>query len=316
MRVPLPAAMITMSSAMSVFQIPKFRVFIITVLCSVLTLGAGCSMLRIGYSQAPELAFWWLDGYADFNSEQTPRVREALTQWFAWHRRTQLPDYAAQFARAQTEVLADTSAERVCAWQALVTQRAYSAFDRAVPAAADLMLTISAPQIQHIERRYAKVNAEFRDDYLQPSPAKRAAAAFKRTIDRAEMLYGTLDESQRARISGSLARSPFDPEVWLAERSLRQQEALQMLRQFSGGAAASREPAQAALRAYAQRMELSPREEYRRYVQRLAEFNCAVGADLHNNTNAAQRRNAAQKLAGWEADLRALASGADAGTSN
>ena len=31
----------------------------------------GCSALRFGYNQAPELAFWWLDGYADFDEVQS-----------------------------------------------------------------------------------------------------------------------------------------------------------------------------------------------------------------------------------------------------
>lgn len=276
------------------------------VLCGALALASGCSALRIGYSAAPDLAYWWLDGYADFNETQAARVREAIAQWFAWHRGTQLPDYALQLSRAQTEVLADTTAGRACEWQAELTQRARIAFDRVAPAAAELMPTITTQQIRHVERRYAKVNDEFRDDFLQPDPAERAAATFKRSIERAESLYGKLDESQRARIAATLARSPFDPELWFAERRQRQQELLQMLRTLTRERA-GRDHAQAALRVYAERWLRSPRESYRRYSERLTEFNCAFAADLHNSTSAAQRRTAAQKLAGWEADLLAIA---------
>ena len=273
-------------------------------------LASGCSALRIGYSQAPDLAYWWLDGYADFNDVQTPRVRAALARWFAWHRRTQLPEYADQFARAQAEVLADTSAARVCEWQAELTRRAQTAFDRAAPDAAELMLTITPQQVQHIERRYTKNNDEFRDDYLQSDPAKRAAAGLKRAIERIENLYGKLDDDQRERIAAALARSPFDAELWLAERRQRQQEAVQMLRKL-GAAGATRDQAQAALRVYVEHLQRSPREAYRRYIERLDAFNCGFAATLHNGSNTAQRRHAAQKLAGWEADLRALAATAD-----
>ena len=92
------------------YPLTKTRSLIIAVLCGVLTLLSGCSMLRLGYNQAPDLAYWWIDGYADFNDLQTPRVRSALTQWFAWNRRTQLPDYAAVLVRAQAEASADVSA--------------------------------------------------------------------------------------------------------------------------------------------------------------------------------------------------------------
>ena len=270
----------------------------------------GCSALRIGYGTAPDLVYWWLDRYVDFNGDQTARVRQAIRQWFVWHRRTQVPDYAAQLVRAQAEALAETTPARVCEWQAEGYKRARIAFEHVAPAAAELMLTITPEQIRHLDQRYAKYNAEFRDDYLQPDLAKRADETRKRAIDRAEMLYGRLGDAQRARISESLTRSPFDPELWLAERRARQQDALQTLRRTSAPGS-TREQALAALRGYVERLQQSPRESYRRYTERLTEFNCATAADLHNVTTPAQRRTAAQKLAGWEGDLRAIAGAAD-----
>src|SRR5439155_24640046 len=115
----------------------------------------------------------------------------------AWNRRTQLPDYAEQLARAQREVLADTTPARVCEWQRDLVKRARTAYEHAEPAAAGIVLTISAAQIQHLEKRYAKNNDEFRDEYLQGDPAQRAKKNLERALDRAEMLYGRLDDGQR-----------------------------------------------------------------------------------------------------------------------
>ena len=284
----------------------RFRVAIIAALCGVALLVGGCSALRIGYSQAADLTYWWLDGYADFNDDQTRRVREALAQWFVWHRRTQLPEYAQQLARAQTELRADTTAGRVCEWQGEVFRRARIGFEQAAPAAAEWALSVTPAQLQHIERRYAKTNAEFRDEYLQEDLGKRFEATMKRTVDRAESLYGRLDDAQRARVAEAMARSPFDPELWLAERQQRQQDALQMLRRLTADGA-SREQALAALRVYVDHLERSPRDAYQRYAERLSEFNCGFAAGLHNATSPAQRRTAASKVGGWEGDLRALA---------
>ena len=289
-----------------VFRSFGFRALIIAALCSVLGLVSGCSALRIAYGTAPDLVYWWLDRYIDFNDTQTPRVHEAIKQWFAWNRRTQLPDYAALLARAQAEVLADTTPARVCEWQADLTARAHTAFDQVAPAAAELMLTITPQQISYLEQRYAKFNAEYRDEYLQPDSRKRADEARRRVVDRAETLYGELDEAQQERIAEGLKRSPFDPELWLVERRARQQEVLQILRRL-GAEGANRERALAALRGYVDRLERSPREPYRRYSERLAEFNCAFAASVHNATSAAQRRAAAKRLAGWEGDLRTIA---------
>jgi hypothetical protein len=303
--------MMTMSRAMLLFPIQEFaraaRSAIIAVLCVLATLLGGCSMLRLGYGQAPDLAYWWLDAYADFNDVQTPRVRSELAQWFQWNRSAQLPDYAALLVRAQAEVQADTTPERACAFEADVRRRIDVAVDRAVPAAADLMLTLSPAQIQRIERRYAKSNDEFRSDYLQRDRADRAKASARRAVDRIEMVYGDLDSAQLDRIAEAVRASPFDPELWLQERQRRQQDLLQMLRRLSAERAGA-DAAQAALRAHVKQYERSPREAYRAYVARLSAFNCGWAAGLHNAMSTAQRQAAVQRLRGWETDLRALAS--------
>ena len=271
---------------------------------------SGCSARRIAYGTAPDLAYWWLDGYVDFTNDQTPRVREALKQWFAWHRRTQLPEYVGMLARAQVEITADTTPARVCEWQGEIVRRAHIAFDRIAPATAELLLTGTAQQVQYLERRYLKYNDKFRDEYLQTDLRKRAQATLKRTVDRIESLYGDLDDSQVAFVAQALARSPLDPELWLDERKLRQQLALQMVHQL-GSDGATKEQAQVALRAYVEQLERSPRPEYRRYSEKLAEFNCNFAARLHNVTRPDQRRFAGRKLDGWAGDLRALASAED-----
>jgi hypothetical protein len=181
-----------------------------------------------------------------------------------------------------------------------------TAFERAVPAGAELMLSIAPKQIQHMERRYAKANDEFRDEFLQADPAKRRKVSVDRAIERAELLYGKLDDEQREQVARSVAKSPFDAELWFSERKRRQQDALQILRRL-GAEGATRDKAESALRAYIDRWSRSPREEYRRYSENLTSFNCAFAASLHNTTTPAQRQVAVQRLKGWEVDVRALA---------
>ena len=236
-------------------------------------------------------------------------MRNALVDWLAWHRRTQLPDYAQLLSRAQAEMPANSTPQRVCEWWGMIGSRIETGLDRAVPALADVMLTLAPQQIQHIERRYAKRNEDFRNDFLQADPTERLLASIKRAVERAEYFYGKLDESQRERVARSVAASPFDAELWFAERLHRQQDALQMMRRLSSGRA-DRDQAQAALRAYADRWTRSPRESYRRYADSLVQYNCAFAAALHNDSSAAQRQIAVQKLRGWESDARALAADA------
>jgi hypothetical protein len=178
--------------------------------------------------------------------------------------------------------------------------------DQALPAAVETAQSLSAKQIAHIERKYAKVNKEFKSDYLQADLADRADEALERTVKRAEMIYGNLDGAQRERLKQAVAASPFDPQLVLEERQLRQQETLKTLRKLVAERATA-EQTLASLRMLAQHAQRSPREAYASYQQRLNTYNCNVAAQLHNSVNAAQRAEAVKKLKSWEEDARSLA---------
>ncbi len=279
-------------------------------------------MVRLAYDQAPHLTYWWIDGYVDSQGDQTPRLREAIDRWFVWHARTQLPEYAALLARAQREVIAPITPAAMCAWAAEAERRIDLALEAAVPGAAELMLTLTPAQLQHIERRMAKGNDEIRADFLQADAAERRAASLKRVVERFERIYGRLDATQRERLAALLATSSFEPERWLAERRLRQREILQTLAAVSvaGGSAdrnAALQQAQAAARVLAERTTRSPRADYRAYQQRLVHDNCQLAATMHNAMTPSQRQAARAKFKGWEEDLRALsAASASAGGGN
>ena len=274
-------------------------------------------MLRLAYDQAPQFAYWWIDGYADFDDAQSPRVRDALDRWFAWHRLEQLPEYAALLARAQREIVDNVTPTAMCGWTAEAQRRIDVAFEEALPAAAELMLTLTPAQLRHIERRFKKNQDEMRKDFLQPDLAERKTESLDRAVKRAENLYGRLDTAQRDRLAAQLDQSPFDPERWLAERRLRQQETLRTLTTVAAVGRASTDrsavlvQARAAARSLAEQMTRSPRADYRAYQQRVMQANCAAAAGVHNLTTPAQRQAARAKLKGWEDDLRALASAAD-----
>ena len=264
-----------------------------------------CSTLRFGYNQAADLAYWWLDGYVDFNDAQTVLARNAIATWFVWHRSTQLPVYAKLLVSAENEVVTDSTPGQVCVWWDTLSTSLQTSLERAVPAASELVLSISPAQIEHIERRYAKANAEFRDEYLQSDPLKRRRESIRRATERAELLYGKMQEAQREQIARLVARSPFDPELWFNERRRRQQDALQILRRVAADGLGP-EQVQAALRGYLERSRQSPKDDYRQHSETLTAFNCALAATLHNSTDPAQRQSAVQKLKGWESDLRSL----------
>jgi hypothetical protein len=275
------------------------------IIAAVLPLVVACSAVRLSYNQGPTLAYWWLDGYVDFSAEQSPNVKTALDDWFAWHRANQLPDYAQALAAMGALAADKVTPAQVCstveAWQ----QRGLLAYDRALPAMTDLVRSLTPDQIRHIERQTQRKQKEAAADFLQAEPAERQKANFERALDRAESLYGKLGDSQRRRLAADLLASPFNPERWLNERSLRTADTLRSLRQWQAYGSDS-SAVLAGLRRFGQDAVQSPRADYRTYASTLMLSNCGLLAGLHNSTTPEQRQHAAAKLKGWEDDLRAL----------
>ena len=278
---------------------------------------AGCSVLRIAYSQAPTFAYWWIDGYVDLNGEQTLKLRDGMDRWFDWHRRVEMPRYAALLAQAQREVMEPAlTTDQLCVWRDEARRRLDAALDEATPTFATLMVSLTPEQIGHLERKMAKDGEELKRDFAQTDKADRGKASFKRTLERYENLYGKLDDSQRAKLTQLLAASPFDADRWLAERERRNRDLLTLLTTVStagkgADSVTAQAQAQAAVRMIAERALRSPRPDYRAYQQRLTQENCALAAAMHNATTPAQRLYARNKLKGWEEDVRMIVAGAN-----
>jgi len=290
----------------SALRRPFVRRSIIGVLAFALVLAAtGCSLVKLGYGQASGLAYRWLDRYVDFDNEQSIKVRHALDDTLAWHRRTQLPEYVQLLARAEAEVSSDATPERMCAWAGELRGRVEPVLQYLAPTIADVARTLSPAQIAHIEKRFAESNEEYRDEHLQRNPQRRLKAEVKREVERAEMFYGRLDAAQRDLIVRSVSTSPYDAEVAYGERKERQQDVLSLVRRLRE-ASSGRDDAIVQVRAYLSGVDRSPRESYRRYSERVTAHRCALASQLHNSASAAQRSEAAKTLAGYRADARDL----------
>lgn len=275
-------------------------------LLALLGLLGGCSSVRLAYGNGAQLTWWWLDGYVDFSREQAPRVKQGLQDLFAWHRSTQLPATIGLLSAAQAEVLAATTPEQACRWQAQGRELLEPTLQRLLLLAAEQSAGLGEAQFRHLAERYAKGGDEMRDDFLQPDATERQEKSVERAIERAERLYGRLGETQRRVIREGVLASPFDPALWLQDRERRKSEVLATLRRLAADKADA-DQRLAAMRMLAAHAERSPDPVYRAYQQRLGAYNCAFAARIHNATTPAQRQRALETLKDWEEDLRFFA---------
>ena len=269
---------------------------------------AGCSAVRLGYSSLPEVGYWWLDGYLDFEDGQSQRVREDIARLHAWHRATELPQVTALLRRMEQLVPADTSAEQVCALVPDVLKRLDALRDRAEPSIVTTAISLSGGQLQHLERKYEQNNREYRRDWLRLSPAEQLDKRQKMVLERIEMVYGNLADAQRTVLRQQLERSAFDPNLGLAERRRRQQDTLGVLRKLTTQPVPLQE-ARDGIRALLDRMITSPDPAYRAYQDTLRTDSCRMVAAVHNATTPAQREHATRRLQGWQRDLTELSTG-------
>jgi len=265
----------------------------------------GCGVIKLAYNQSPELAYWYLDSHLDLTSEQSLQVKAKLNQLQAWHRQTQLPAYALTLQQLQQQLLADTTAVQACTVVADVRSKLGTLSRQAEPLAASLAGMLDADQLKHMAQKFAKTNAKEQAERLDDSPRGRQEKRLKQALERAERLYGSLSDSQRAMLAKRLEQSRFDDRMVFAEKQRRQVDGLATLQPLIASQA-SPEQALVALRGLMERTFVSPDMAHRTYFEQLGQENCQTFAELHNSTTAAQRSKAVETLKGYVQDLQTL----------
>jgi hypothetical protein len=265
----------------------------------------GCSAVRLGYNNAPDLAYWWLDGYLDFDGTQSVRLRDGLQALQDWHRKDELPALAEMLRNLQIAAPQNVSPEQVCTLTTFLEGRLVAATEHMLSTAAALAPTLTPAQLAHMEKVWAKHNGEWRDDWLEGSPHDRAEYRLKKLTERAESFYGRLSDAQRKSLGTALEDSGFDAATQYRETLRKQKDIVQTLKALRGPGH-SEAQVLTELRALMLRILQSPDPALRQYQMRVRLQGCALVAALHNNTSTTQRTKLSQVLADYEGDVRAL----------
>lgn len=289
----------------------------LALVATLVTLGA-CSTARLAYNQAPNLLYWWLDGYMDFNGSQSGQARQDIDAFLAWHRSTELPTYARQLQQWQTLATQVITPAQACAQFDAVRAAVQRASERGLEPLTRLALRLTPEQQAHLQRHQNKSNESFEKDFMRGSPEQRLSQRLDKAVGRNEMLYGRLSPAQRELVQTNLQQSPWDPQRTQQERLRRQTDLRQTLQAIqssarmgeSNGPGNGNGPLDAAeldaSRSYLARVMNSPTPGYSAYSQTQVQHGCTQFAAMHNSTTPEQRANAVRVLKGYEDDVRAL----------
>ena len=266
---------------------------------------SACSRIGLGYTNAPSLITWWLDGYVDFDSTQSTRMRADLQTLLDWHRKEELPQWAMLLKDMQNASDAALSADEACRLSAALEARVIRLTERVLPVAASAAMSLTPAQLDHLQAAFEKRNVEWREQWLEGTPGERAQRRLKKLVERTESFYGPLSDDQNALLKQQIAASLFDPVVQYREIQRRQQAALQVLRKLRSSGATEAQTL-AALKVLVADTRQSPDSQFEAYSNRLRLAGCASIARIHASTNTTQRTRLQQTLKDYEADVRAV----------
>ncbi len=263
-----------------------------------------CSAMKLGYQQGDRLAYWWIDNYVDVTSAQEPLTREAIARFFAWHRKSQLPEIASLLQQAKAEVRQPVTPAMVEHFQDASQQLARRSYEQAMPDMADLLLTLTPDQIARMEKKFAEGNAKYRKKFLNSDPAERVDARFDKVMDYARLVYGDFSGEQEKQIRAAVLPVVENAESRYAERVARQQEWLKMVR-YVQATQPSRPQVMDLLRRFREYWQNPPGKHA---VSHDASHNAGIALTvaIANMTTPKQKAHAQDRFQKWIDDTNAL----------
>jgi hypothetical protein len=270
---------------------------------------AGCSTgIRLGYSYADTLVVYSIDEYVGLTPEQELLVKERAGALLAWHRSTQLRDYAQLIETARRKLEGRVTAADVLAFNQAVAERMVVLGDRAAPDLARLALSLTPDQIARMERKLDRDNSKAREELAQFTGAASLEERVKKYAERAEFWFGRVSSEQLEIVRASLVQRPAAASWWIDERARRQREMVTVLQRIRLEQP-SETIASSWVRAYFARLRNPADPARRREVEEFRLDSAELVAQLINSASADQKAALSRRLGDFAEDFVALASG-------
>lgn len=261
--------------------------------------------MKIGYNNADTLALLQLDNYVDLTADQELTAKERINALMAWHRATQLRDYAAFIDKMRIKVAGPVTAADVIDFNQQLNARMMTAADKAAPDIAHLALTLAPEQIDRAARKIGSDATKARREFVR-AEKDSGAERIKKYGERAESWFGKLTDEQKDLIRKSFASRPTDATWWIDERERRQREFIVLLRKIQADRP-SEEVAARWLRTYFTQLNVAPESERRARTEAYRRGSADLVAQLINTATPEQRVTLDKKLNDYAQDFRSLA---------
>jgi hypothetical protein len=279
----------------------RFRILLLALL---LLLSSGCSMIRAGYGHFDSVAAWMVHDYFDLNADQRDLFAQRFQGLHAWHRRTQLAEYAQFLGDMQSRARRGLR-EGDLLWLVDGLKQRYARIAAQGAAdAADLLATLTPEQIEHFRQQLDKDNRKFVNEHrINDNEAERRKAAQQRTLSQLRSWLGPLNEAQQAKVGAMLQTLPLVDKLRHEDRLRRQREFFVLLELRNG----ERKLFAQRLREWLEHWEAGRPAAQTKLFEESWKKRAALYAEVDRMMTPAQRNHLLGKLQDYIDDFRELA---------
>ncbi|PZW44318.1 DUF6279 family lipoprotein [Pseudomonas sp. URMO17WK12:I2] len=197
-------------------------------LCLLLSLGvlvSACSKTGLAYRNLDWVISWRVDQYLDLDSQQKAWFKPKLQEHLAWHCSTELPRYVDWLQRTEQLVEAPEPDARQMEAQMIEAEQAFNAIvQQTNPTTVALLADLRPEQVERLYARMEKDNREDRQKFLEPPLETQISERAERLEKRLKPWFGSLNETQRARVAQWASERRDQNRLWLENRARWQGE--------------------------------------------------------------------------------------------
>ena len=180
---------------------------------------SGCSFAtRFAYNNLDWLAKREIGKYVSLTREQKQDVDARFDPLWDWHRREELPRYAADLRALANAAQRGLTEQDLRGFLDTGEQWAARLAQRGLPDVAAVIASFDDAQIAEILDKVDEDNADYREKYIEPDEAKRRSNAAKRMRKSLDKRLGSLSSAQRQRVEQWANARQLNAEGWAAEQ--------------------------------------------------------------------------------------------------
>ena len=204
------------------------RTLCLLAICTLLA--TGCSAIGFAYNNAPSYFASELEDAFDLDNTQRRELDTRMQQFFNWHRQQELSRYQQVLDDAALNAADGISAPEFLQFIDGLRLAFLRLLGQAIISFGDMGLTLTPAQIDHYDRYYREISAEYYD-YLEMSLQQREIYREEQALERLEKWFGPFDANQLQKIRPRLRQLPEFYEAWIRYREERQRALVTALRE-------------------------------------------------------------------------------------